>query len=168
MKSYEQIDLIFKMLVLAASKEEESYQNVGERVLASADLEYQGVCKDLEKLGYKVEMVKIEGLAEYLEVEMGLSPDKSMEFSKIIFNFLKIKNQRSVSPDDADHIVNKFLGVNFNVLKEAIEFHISGNSKDYDEIMKRAAGLNGISQDQMSTLMEDFVLSVWCRRSAKA
>jgi hypothetical protein len=86
-----------------------------------------------------------------------------INFAKLVFNFLKTKNQRSISPDDADYIVNKFFGVDFKALKEAIEFHISGNSQDFNKIMAKAAGINGISQDHMGTLMEDFVLSVWCR-----
>ena len=162
MKPHEQIDLIFKMLVLAASKSDESYQDVGDRVLASADWDYKVICKDLEKLGAMAEMEDKERLAEYFEVQMGFSSDKSMEFARLIFNFLKIKNQRSISTSDADLIVGKILGVNFKVLKEAIEFHISGNSKDYNKIMDVGARLNGISVDHMGSLMEYFVLSVWC------
>jgi hypothetical protein len=119
--------------------------------------ETHGTQKDMEKAGALLEGLKVEHAATYLEENFGLSEDRSWDVAKLVVNWEKVSKNRSMTNRDASVFANELLGADLPTWERAIKKSFSGESADYDELIKRAAQVNGITPEHVYEIINSFM-----------
>ena len=120
--------------------------------------ENSGFRKDLEKIGANLESLDNQDLSLNLEENYGLSEERAQSVAKITSSFQKIQNKRALTAKEMNIYTQKVLGVDYTAGKKALESHIQGDSSEMDELMERAADLNGTSPEAVQELMGEYLL----------
>lgn len=111
--------------------------------------------KDLEKIGAFLEQDDINKVADHLGQKFGLSEERSRSVAKLLGNFSKLSEQRSMTPADYDYLTKNLLGSDFSAFQEAQNQAINGNNEHMDDLIERAASLNQISPEHMQKIISE-------------
>lgn len=114
--------------------------------------------KDLEKLAAIDERKVIDDKADTIEENFGLSAQRSQDVSRAIFHMNKIKNKRALSEKDYDVLTNKLLGFNYKKGKDALEKYLQGEATDLEDLLAKAADVNGTTPEHMTEIMGELFL----------
>ena len=114
--------------------------------------------KDLEKLAANIEGKDTAELAINIEEKFGFSTERAQKIASLQLAFNKLKSKRSLTISDQDIFTKKLIGVDFKTAKNAFKNHIQGDSADMENILERAAGLNGTSPEHMTELLGEILL----------
>lgn len=111
--------------------------------------------KDLETMGAVSENLKIIDMAKDLEEKFGFSTERSYEVAEITAHWNKLSKSRAMTQKDKDLFSKKLLGVEFNQINEALR---SDNIQSYDQVIDKAAEVNGIGLEHMRDLIDQYLL----------
>jgi hypothetical protein len=115
--------------------------------------------KDLEGMGAKDEGADIERLQEMVSFNYGLSEERSYEVSRIINSYEKVKNKRSLTERDRNTFSKSLFGIDYASGKKAIKSHIEGDEDALNDVLERAADLNGISPEDVQEMVGEYLLN---------
>jgi hypothetical protein len=106
--------------------------------------------KDLEAMGASIEESNTQTLAEIYSANFGLSEVRAFEVAKLSKTYAKIK--RSLTATEKDVFSNKLLGMGYKEVNHALL-----NGSGYDELLDRAADLNGISPEAVNVILKEML-----------
>ncbi|MFI5390081.1 MAG: hypothetical protein ACHQYQ_01875 [Bacteriovoracales bacterium] len=113
--------------------------------------------KDVEKIAAGLEKLKVEAMGESFSERFGLSEERGVQVAKLVSNWKKISNIRSLSEKDADAFSQKLLGFNLNSGIKAMDEFNTGNTKSLESLVATAAKTNGVSPEQMNEIISEFM-----------
>ncbi|MDC0254444.1 hypothetical protein OAK75_06055 [Bacteriovoracales bacterium] len=121
--------------------------------------EEKGPVKDLEKLGAVKEAYATKKVRDLLNFDYGLSEKRSESVAKLVVNWSKVSNKRSMTSSDADAFTEKLIGVNINEASKAYKASLEGNGTSLDSLIETAADVNETSPENMRELFNNLVLN---------
>lgn len=113
--------------------------------------------KDLEKIGAIAEEMRVAQSTELLSSEFGLSEDRAFKVAKLANNWNKVAKKRSMTPADANLFAKEVIGSDLAEVKEAMTEAAEGNEAGLSLLLEKAADLNGVSPEDMSEIMGEFM-----------
>jgi hypothetical protein len=114
--------------------------------------------KDLEKIAAEMEGAEVSEVAENLVAKFGLSEERAGEVAKLQNAYSKISSKRSLTKKDQDTLTKELLGTDFASAQNALEGHLSGDSDKMDELLDKAAEINGTTPEHMTEILGDVLL----------
>ena len=118
--------------------------------------------KDLEKVGAGIEKIQREVLADQLNLELGLSMERSFEVSGLIKAWDKIAKNKGVTDSDAEAFSEELLGFSISEFQSAVKDQIEGKADaqaNLQELLNKASDKNGLSPEEMNGVISDFFLN---------
>lgn len=109
--------------------------------------------KDLEKMAADLEKLKVEAMGESFSERFGLSEERGLQVANLVSNWKKVSKTRGLTDADADSFSKKLLGFNLNTGIKAMEDFKTGKSESLESLVTEAAKTNGISPEQMNTIL---------------
>jgi hypothetical protein len=122
----------------------------GNKVIFS---ENQTSIKDLEAIGAQMEDYGHQELSEKLTAEYGLSVDRAKNVAKSIQAYKKITTKRSLTAKEQDFFSQNLLGVDYKKVSASFT-----SGEGMDELLERAADVNGTSPEQVSAIINEVFL----------
>lgn len=108
--------------------------------------------KDLEKMAALKEAYLLENQSEHLQVNFGLSAERSQEIAKLTKVWEKAGGkQLSIAEQDA--FAHELMGFTFSELIESVQ---EGNGQSLEQLLEKAAFKNGTSPEHMRQIIESF------------
>lgn len=114
--------------------------------------------KDLEKMAAEMEGQEVSEVAENLVAKFGLSEERAQEVAKLQNAYGQISNKRSLTKKDQDMLTKQLVGTDYASAQTALEDHISGDSEKMEELLEKAAELNGTTPEHMTEILGDVLL----------
>lgn len=113
--------------------------------------------KDLEKMAADLEKLKIEAMGESFAERFGLSEQRGQQVANLVSNWKKVSKTRGLTNADADAFSKKLLGFNLSSGIKAMEDFQAGNGKALDSLIAVAAKTNGVTPEQMNTIVSEML-----------
>jgi hypothetical protein len=113
--------------------------------------------KDLEKMASNLEKLKVEAMGESFAERFGLSEERGLHVASMVNNWKKVSKTRGMTDADADAFSKKLLGFNLNTGIKAMQDFNAGNSKPLESVVEIAAKTNGVSPEQMNTILSEML-----------
>ncbi len=113
--------------------------------------------KDLEKMASDLEKLKVESLGESFAERFGLSEERGLQVANMVNNWKKVSKSRGMTEADADAFSKKVLGFNLTTGIKAMQDFNSGNTKPLESLVAVAAKTNGVSPEQMNTILSEML-----------
>lgn len=114
--------------------------------------------KDLERMGANREGSQIDELRDHLVEDFGLSEQRSHEVARVLHSFNQVQEKRVLTNKERNILSKKLFGTDFIKGKQALENHIQGDSSSYEDLLQKAAELNGISPEDISAMASEYLL----------
>lgn len=112
--------------------------------------------KDLEKLAAFLEAKKVVNAAETIQINYGLSEERSRKIAHVSYNYFKNSQRRSMTPEDANIFSREIIGVDIDNIKSAYKKSLEGRREDLNDLIDDASNFNGISPEHTTKLLEVF------------
>lgn len=109
--------------------------------------------KDLAKLTAQQQAVVVERSAEKLQANLGLSAERSTQLAKLAIQMGKTPKS-SLTDRDMDNFSTAILGSTSAELKSAFIRNAAGDSSKLDQLIDRAAAVNGIGPEHAREIMK--------------
>ena len=113
--------------------------------------------KDLEKLAFDLEKLKVEALGESFSERFGLSEERGLKVAGMVSNWKKVSKTRDLTEADADAFSKRLLGFNLNAGIKAMNEFNAGKIQDLETLITTAAKTNGVSPEQMNTIINEII-----------
>ncbi len=113
--------------------------------------------KDVEKLASMKDAFKTAKLGEALSSNYGLSQERGEKVAKLVVQWERLSKNRQMTTSDADAFTKELLGVDMTSATEAIKSAQTGNAEQMEDLVAKAASLNGVSPEHMNSIISDFV-----------
>lgn len=114
--------------------------------------------KDLEKLGSLTEDELREEITNGLALDYGFSMERAEEVSTILYYMKKIKGKRSFTEKELNRYTTKLLGISYKDSKKAFEEYIQGEDNNFNNLLEKAADINGTSPEAMQEIFLNYLL----------
>ena len=114
--------------------------------------------KDLEKIAAEMEGQEVSEVAENLVAKFGLSEERAQTVAKLQNAYTKISLKRSLTQKDQDTLTKQLVGTDYASAQSALEDHLSGDSAKMDELLEKAAEINGTTPEHMTEILGDVLL----------
>ncbi len=114
--------------------------------------------KDLEKIAAKMEGQEVSKAADSLVAKFGLSQERAIEVAKLQNAYNKISSKRSLTQKDQDTLTKQLVGTNYASARAALEDHLNGDSVKMEELLDKAAEINGTTPEHMTEILGDILL----------
>ena len=114
--------------------------------------------KDLEKIAAEMEGQEVSEVAEGLVAKFGLSEERATEVAKIQNAYNKVSSKRSLTKKDQDTLTKELVGTDYASAQAALESHLNGDSDSMDELLDKAAKINGTTPEHMTEILGDVLL----------
>ena len=114
--------------------------------------------KDLEKIAAEMEGAEVSEIAENLVAKFGLSEVRATEVAKLQNAYSKISSKRSLTQKDQDTFTKELLGSDYASAQAALESHLNGDSDKMEELLEKAAEINGTTPEHMTEILGDVLL----------
>lgn len=115
--------------------------------------------KDLEKMGSLQEMLMLKSLTDEFSSEFGLSEERSHSLARLINNWKKISNRRTMTESDANLFLDEAIGSSYKKLKDAIKSKQQGNLDSYDQLIEKAAEVNHTYPEAVTELISELLIN---------
>jgi len=115
-----------------------------------------GSTKDLEKAAAFAEAMAVESSAQKMAAEFGLSEERSLKVAKLSQSWQKLSKSRALTDSDANAFSKELVGVDVSKVKAAAQAVKEGSSNQMDEVLQRAAEVNGTTSENMAQIMSKF------------
>lgn len=112
-----------------------------------------GSVKDLEKAAALAETYAVETMAENIAAEFGLSEERALKVAKLSKSWNKLSKTRALTNADADAFAKELAGVTIGEMQGAYEDMTEGSAASMNDVLERAAAVNGTSPENMSQIM---------------
>ena len=117
--------------------------------------EGSSLSKDLEKWGAALEKGQQEVFKSALINQFGLSEKRSIDVSKLLVDFKKIKERRSLTKEDLKKLSLTLFGVPFSLLKQS---YIEGSQEEKKKLFLKVAEFNETNPESVKSILS-FVFS---------
>ena len=114
--------------------------------------------KDLEKIAAEMEGAEVSEISEKLVAKFGLSEERATEVAKIQNAYDKISSKRSLTKRDQDTLTKELVGTDYASAQAALENHLNGDSDKMEELLDKAAEINGTTPEHMTEILGDVLL----------
>jgi len=114
--------------------------------------------KDLEKIAAEMEGQEVSKAADSLIAKFGLSQERAIEVAKLQNAYSKISSKRSLTRKDQDTLTKQLVGTNYASAQAALEDHLNGDSAKMEELLDKAAEINGTTPEHMTEILGDILL----------
>lgn len=111
--------------------------------------------KDLEKMGVALENLNNMKMAQSITEKFGLSDERGLEVAKMVNSYKKISGTRKVTSKDNNVFMEKLLGVDAKTGIEAFTELAQGSSEKFEDVVERAAEVNGTSPENVRAIITD-------------
>jgi hypothetical protein len=119
--------------------------------------ETDGKTKDLEKIGALAESGKINALGSAIASDYGLSESRSIELAKLATNYAKVSQNRAMTEKDLKSFSTEVLGTDLSTFQKAIENDKQGNENNLEDLIEKAAELNGTTPEHFSKIISNLM-----------
>jgi len=119
--------------------------------------ETESYSHDLESMGAREEQRKLNKIARNISFDYGLSLDRSNDIAKLMFNYKKMTNNRSMTNADLNAISEQLLGASVDDMNDMLQRQIQGDENAYNDFIDRAAYINGTTPEQMNAIIESIL-----------
>lgn len=119
--------------------------------------ETQASSKDLEKIAAVMESVKYADLSKSLVEKYGLSEERGFKVAKLASEWSRLSKTRSMTDADAENFSKGVVGFKIAEAEAAYTRLQNGDSTQYNDLMGKAATLNGVSPEQMRSIVAEIV-----------
>jgi len=109
--------------------------------------------KDLELLGANIEESQNEYLGEILSTDYGLSVERSSKVARLITQYKKLSTKRSLTQKERNFFSIELLGTGYINAFDSIT-----TGENFDDLLEKAANLNGTTPEAVSTILSDLFL----------
>ena len=140
---------------LAKNGDDYDYSSGGVQMHFSEDVEGG---KDLEGVGALMERESVSSLSEKLVANYGLSNERAEKVARLTSSYAKLATKRSLTDSEMNSYTQELLGMNYNEAQRAVEGTMQGDSNAYNRMIERAASKNGLSPEQVQSVMGDLLL----------
>lgn len=113
--------------------------------------------KDLEAVSAAIESMANDSLRDQLVMGYGLSESRASEIASLARSWQNLERSRAMTAKDLTQFQTKVFGFDLNTMKKAAVKAANGNSKDYDQLIKKAAKLNNVSPEQAKEIFNSLV-----------
>ncbi len=117
----------------------------------------EATMKDLEKAGALKEAWKTAKVSELLSAKYGLSEERSEKVAKMMSQWEKLSKQRQMTDADANVFSKEVLGVDITAAKDAFEGSAAGDNASLNNLIEKAAEVNGITPEHMNGLVSEMI-----------
>jgi hypothetical protein len=111
--------------------------------------------KDLEKIEAFSESRKKSQITDLLAEQFGLSEERSQTVANLVINMDLIKKSRGITAADAAALSQELLGFKINDARTALANKIYGNSTQYNELVAKAATVNGLTPEDINQIINE-------------
>ena len=112
--------------------------------------EGSSLSKDLEKWGAVLEKGQQEVFRSALINQFGLSEKRSIDVSKLLVDFKKIKERRSLTKEDLKKLSLTLFGVPFSLLKQS---YIEGSQEEKKKLFLKVAEFNETDPESVKSIL---------------
>ena len=112
-----------------------------------------GETKDLEKAAALVEAFQVETMASTIASQFGLSDDRSVKVAQLAASWNKLSKTRALTDADADAFSKELTGVSMTEMNSAQKASADGSNGALNDILTKAAEVNGTTSENMSAIM---------------
>ncbi len=113
------------------------------------------IIKDLEMRGADREIAERSVIRDRMVTNFGLSYERAEEVSDLLYNYQKVQRKRSLTLRERNILTQGLLGIKYTTAKKALEDHIGGNSQSFDDLVEKAADINGITPEHVQDLISE-------------
>lgn len=142
-------------LPLTKNGDDYDYSSGGVQMHFSEDVEGG---KDLEGVGALMERESVASLSEKLVANYGLSTERAEKVAKLSSSYAKLATKRSLTDSEMNYYTQELMGMNYNEAQSAVEGTMQGDNTAYNRLIEKAAAKNGLSPEQVQSVMGDLLL----------
>ncbi len=113
--------------------------------------------KDVEKVAALKDSFKTAKLGEVLSSSYGLSEGRGQKVAKLVVQWERLSKGRKMTTADADAFTQELLGVDMTTATLALTKPSSSTVNKLEDLLAKAATLNGVSPEHMEQIITDFV-----------
>lgn len=110
--------------------------------------------KDRLKMAALEEGLMIKKASDVLNVQFGLSQERSFEVAKLAVIWQKTPKER-MSDADHDQFAKEVLGHTISEYKGAVAKKLVGNGSELNQLIQDTATLNGVTPEQMNQVLDN-------------
>ncbi len=117
-----------------------------------------GMTMDSKTQNAILEKYLINSMKEQLQTHYGLKEDRSLKIARLANQMIKVSGERQLSAKETNLFAQEVIGSDLVKMKEAYEKSMKGQSEELNQLIEKAAEVNGITPEHTSKIMSKLFL----------